>query len=216
MQTSDGDDLLRCADVTFGYRRDRDVIKNLSFNAQPSDVIWCVGDNGSGKTTLAKLLSGIEKPTSGRLAIRGREPSLVRPSARVQLVFVVQQRTYLGFVRPTLRSELRFAARRKRERVSSRDVDGIIHDLALAGLERVNPFDLSYTEAWRAALAIGTILDPLVLFVDELPNLCSRRIIDALRSVIALRASRGRVTLIAAHAAAKGDLPITKTIQFPT
>ena len=52
-------------------------LNNLSFTANASDVIGLIGKNGSGKSTLLNLLSGISKPSSGKIHKRGKYASIL-------------------------------------------------------------------------------------------------------------------------------------------
>ncbi|GAB4553413.1 MAG: hypothetical protein OHK0023_22500 [Anaerolineae bacterium] len=53
------------------------ALDGVSFSVQPGESIGIVGRNGAGKTTLLKLLSGIAKPTEGRVTVRGRFAALI-------------------------------------------------------------------------------------------------------------------------------------------
>jgi ATP-binding cassette subfamily C protein len=56
--------------VSFKYNRfNEEVIKNISFTIQPGESVAIVGHSGSGKSTIAKLLLGLNKPTSGQIFI---------------------------------------------------------------------------------------------------------------------------------------------------
>ncbi|MBU6338509.1 MAG: type I secretion system permease/ATPase [Rickettsiales bacterium] len=51
------------------------LIKNISFQIKPGEIIGIIGSSGSGKTTLARLLTGVLKPTSGIIRIDGADIS---------------------------------------------------------------------------------------------------------------------------------------------
>ncbi|PJF42208.1 MAG: ABC transporter ATP-binding protein [Candidatus Thermofonsia Clade 1 bacterium] len=53
------------------------ALQNVSFSVRRGESVAIVGRNGSGKTTLLKLLSGIMRPTQGRVRVRGRFASLI-------------------------------------------------------------------------------------------------------------------------------------------
>jgi len=53
------------------------ALKNISFQVHRGEAFGIIGRNGSGKSTLLKIVSGILKPTSGRVAITGRVAALI-------------------------------------------------------------------------------------------------------------------------------------------
>jgi len=50
----------------------RDVLKNITFSVKRGEFIAIVGKSGCGKSTLLRLLSGLEKPSDGRILIDGK------------------------------------------------------------------------------------------------------------------------------------------------
>ena len=52
---------------------EKGIIKNLSLTIDEGKFVVITGPNGGGKSTLAKLISGIEKPTSGRILFDGQD-----------------------------------------------------------------------------------------------------------------------------------------------
>lgn len=63
--------------VTFGYRDDKQIFKDLSFSLPNGKAIALRGPAGDGKTTLLKLIAGLEEPTSGSVKIDGIETSQI-------------------------------------------------------------------------------------------------------------------------------------------
>lgn len=53
------------------------ALEDVSFNVQKGDILGIIGKNGSGKSTLLKILSGITKPTSGKVTIQGSIGSIL-------------------------------------------------------------------------------------------------------------------------------------------
>jgi lipopolysaccharide transport system ATP-binding protein len=53
------------------------ALKDISFDAQPGEVIGIIGRNGAGKSTLLRILARITKPTSGEIDIYGRLGTLL-------------------------------------------------------------------------------------------------------------------------------------------
>ncbi len=77
----------------FGRGRTIAAVKDASFSIDENEFVALVGESGSGKSTIAKLLVGLERPSSGRILFNGEdltEPSLrnrARRAVSLQLVF---------------------------------------------------------------------------------------------------------------------------------
>ena len=69
------------------------ALDRLSFDVEEGEFLAVMGPSGSGKTTLLNLISGIDMPTSGRVLIKGTDPSSLRPDDLARF-----RRRELGFV----------------------------------------------------------------------------------------------------------------------
>ena len=84
--------------VARGRSKTREVIalREVSLVAEPGEAVGLVGRNGSGKTTLLKLVSGIFRPTSGRIETGGRVASLLELGAGFHQDFTGRENVYLN------------------------------------------------------------------------------------------------------------------------
>ena len=74
MHTQKGKNMLELKNVSFGVDSDgqeKEIIKDVSFTISDRKLVVVTGPNGGGKSTLARLISGIEKPTAGRIYMNG-------------------------------------------------------------------------------------------------------------------------------------------------
>ena len=72
------------------------ALDDVSLEVAPGEALGLVGRNGSGKTTLLKLMSGIFRPTSGRVVADGRVASLLELGAGFHLDFTGRENVFLN------------------------------------------------------------------------------------------------------------------------
>jgi ATP-binding cassette subfamily B protein len=85
-------DTITLSKIGFRYQgTDRDALADIDLTIHKGQVIALVGENGSGKTTLAKLISGLYRPTRGRIAWDGVELSELDPVSVGDRVGMVAQ-----------------------------------------------------------------------------------------------------------------------------
>ncbi len=89
---------LKDAFVSRGRGKWREVValRDVSLTVEPGDAVGLVGRNGSGKTTLLRIVSGIIKPTSGRIETSGRIASLLELGAGFHPDFTGRENVYLN------------------------------------------------------------------------------------------------------------------------
>lgn len=81
--------------VSFRYRPDAsDVLRNISLNIAPGEVIGIVGRSGSGKSTLTKLVQRLYVPDRGKVLVDGQDIAIIdTTSLRQQIGVVLQENT---------------------------------------------------------------------------------------------------------------------------
>ena len=136
--------------------RDVWALRDVSFAVEPGEAVGLVGRNGSGKTTLLRLVSGIIKPTEGRVEVGGRIGTLLELGAGFHPDFTGRENVFLNG------SILGLSARSIRERF-----DEIV---AFAELEQFIDLPVrTYSSGMfmRLGFAVAAHLDADVLLLDE-------------------------------------------------
>lgn len=139
------------------------ALENTSFEVAESAFITILGPSGCGKSTILKVIAGLEEPSSGRVALDGREIS--GPGKDRGMVF----QTYTLFPWLTVAENIAFgldvAGRPKAERREA--VDHYLEKIGLKGFEKAYPSHLSGGMKQRVAIARALANDPQVLLMDE-------------------------------------------------
>lgn len=152
-----------------------DALDGVSLTVRRGRTLGIVGESGSGKSTAAKVLVGLEQPTSGQVAFAGEPvrsftPSVRRRLGRILSVVFQDPATALN-ARMTIRDALldpmevhRVGSRAERER-KVRDLIGMV-GLPSSALDAL-PGQLSGGQRQRVAIARALALDPQVIVADE-------------------------------------------------
>lgn len=138
------------------------ALEDVSLSVNDGEFVSLIGASGCGKTTLLRLISGLDKPQAGTLALKG-EPILA-PSPEIGYVF--QQHSLF----PWLTIENNIAAGLKARHVYKQfkgDVPKYISLVGLDGFENYYPHQISGGMAQRAAIARSLINRPSALLLDE-------------------------------------------------
>ena len=151
-------------------RRWRDVhaLADVSFSLEAGELLAFIGPNGAGKSTTVKILSGILRPTSGRVEVGGLVPceDRVRHVARIGVVF--GQRSQLWWDLPVIDGFDLLADIYRVEPVHyRRRRDELVAMLRLEPLLDQPVRQLSLGQRMRAEFAAALLHDPAILFLDE-------------------------------------------------
>jgi putative ABC transport system ATP-binding protein len=146
------------------------VLDNVSLTVSDNEFVVVEGSSGSGKTTLLSMLSGLDKPTSGRILFREQDitdtPEDDLAQLRKEMIGFVFQSFHL-IPSLTALENVMFPAELKRD-PSARDKAQ--HLLRRVGLQRRSgnfPHQLSGGEMQRVAMCRALINNPRVIFADE-------------------------------------------------
>lgn len=61
--------MIEIKDISFSYKKRKNILNNININIEDGEVVAIVGDNGAGKSTLGRIIAGIIKPQKGNIII---------------------------------------------------------------------------------------------------------------------------------------------------
>ncbi|MBR6208848.1 MAG: ABC transporter ATP-binding protein [Oscillospiraceae bacterium] len=154
--------------VSFGYEKNRPVLRDLSFRIERGEAVGLIGANGAGKSTVMKLLLGLLWG-EGRILVDGLEVRRdTLPEIRRKLGFVLQNSDDQMFM-PTVYEDMIFAPLNymlSREEAEAR-VDAVLERLGLQDLKHRYNHKISGGEKRMAAIATILAMEPEAILMDE-------------------------------------------------
>lgn len=148
------------------------ALDDVSFRVEEGDFVGIIGSTGSGKSTLISHFNGLNRPTSGRILIDGKdmwEQGADLRAFRFQVGLVMQYPEYQLF-EETVYKDIAFGP--KNMGLSEQEIDRRVRRAAeFCGLPidylNRSPFELSGGQKRRVAIAGVLAMDPKVLILDE-------------------------------------------------
>jgi len=194
---------IRFQNVSFRYAVEREILHDVDLRIQPNQMIAIVGGTGAGKSTLLSLVPRFYDPTSGSVALDGRDVrEIKKKSLRAQIGIVLQDtllfsttiRENIAYGRPDATDdEIVDAAKRAQADEFIRQLpDGYASTIGERGQQ------LSVGQRQRIGIARAFLKNAPVLLLDEptsaLDPTTEAAIMDTIKELM-----RGRTTLIATH-----------------
>lgn len=147
----------------FTLKQETEALRDISIHIDRGEFISIVGPSGCGKSTLLSLISGMYKPTKGKVLIDGEEVSGTSPKVGYML-----QHDHLFEWRDVLSNLLVGAeVRRMDRRVAEKKALQLLERYGLGGFAHHNPAQLSGGMRQRVALIRTLVTEPDILLLDE-------------------------------------------------
>ncbi len=149
------------------------ALENISFKICKGDVFGIVGLNGSGKSTTLKIISGILKPTKGKVSVQGTIAPLIELGAGFDLELTARENIYLNG-----------AVLGHSKKIMREKFDDIVEFSEMQNFLDVPMKNYSSGMVARIAFSVATMVRPEILIVDEIlavgdfqfQEKCNRRI----------------------------------------
>jgi branched-chain amino acid transport system ATP-binding protein len=177
--------LLRAEKLSVGYG-DVQVLWDIDLEVRAGEVVALIGSNGAGKTTLLLTLSGLLRPSSGRVAFDGHDLTGASAQRIVDLGIAHVPEGRQLFPAMSVRDHLLLGAFRRRDRAQiPSDLERIL-GLFPQIRERINALASTLSGGEQQMVAVGRALmaRPRLLMIDELSLGLAPLVIESLMGVI--------------------------------
>ena len=195
--------MIQLSQVSKQYKNGHEALKDVSFTIESGEMAFLLGHSGAGKSTLFKLITRMEKATSGQIIVHNQNLNKLRasniPHLRREIGVIFQDHKLLydrtvfdNVALPLIVIGMPSDEVRKRVRAA-------LGKVGLSGREKSLPITLSGGEQQRVGIARAVINRPSILLADEptgnLDEALSDEIIDIFESFNQV----GVTVLIATH-----------------
>ena len=155
-----GNGVLQVHNLSFGYKRMPEVLRNINFEAHSGDVLGILGHNGAGKTTLLSIMTGLLKEKSGTISYNGKPLS---PRKRRAMSYLVMQDTDYQLFGSSVEEELSLGI----DTDCAEKVTETLNDLELSEYRECHPASLSGGQKQRVTIGAAIVKGSPVIYFDE-------------------------------------------------
>ena len=144
------------------------VLRGIDFAIEPGEIVAVLGSNGAGKSTLNNTLSGLLRPSAGRIAFLGTEIAGATPQGIVSLGLIQVPEGRRVFPTLTVRENLEMGSYRRGRANRARNIERVTAIFPRLR-ERMGQYagTLSGGEQQMLAIGRGLMAEPQLLILDE-------------------------------------------------
>ena len=185
-----------CVEKVHVWRGDRHVLRGVSLDVHPGELMHVSGPNGTGKTTLLRVVSGLLRPEKGSVAWQGRSIAATAAEYQSALAYASHE--------PALKSDLtalenlRFTVGRKR-RVTVAELRSSLERTGVANCADLPARVLSAGQRRRVAMARVLAFRADLWLLDEPYTNLDGSGSSLLSALLAEHVGQGGVALVVAH-----------------
>ena len=142
------------------YRKKKEyfsALNNINFDIKKGEVIGLIGSNGAGKSTLLKVVSGVMKPTTGKVIVNGAISPMIELGAGFDPELTARENIFLNG-----------AVLGYSKKFINEKFDEIVEFSELKDFLDVPVKNFSSGMAAKLAFSIATVVNPEILIVDEI------------------------------------------------
>ena len=161
--------LLEVRNLTFGYERGSQTLRDVSLTIHKGEMVSIVGKNGAGKSTFSKLVCGFETPDSGEILFQGRDLLQENIRHRAKHIGYVMQNPNQMISKTMIFDEVALGLRNmgKREEEIREKVEETLEVCGLFPFRNWPVSALSFGQKKRVTIASVLVQNPELIILDE-------------------------------------------------
>ncbi len=181
-----------------------EALHNVNFSVEPREYVAIMGESGSGKTTLLNILAALDKPTGGKVFLKGRDLSGVKEKEiaafrRQNLGFVFQDFNLLDTFSLKDNIFLPLVLSGKKPEEMEKRLAPIAEKLQISELLHKFPYEVSGGQKQRAAVARALITKPQLILADEPTGALDSKASDGLLNLFTEINRDGQTIVMVTH-----------------
>lgn len=188
------------------------AVKDVSLGIEPGTVTGLIGPNGAGKTTLFNTITGLQRPTVGKVFLDGRDITSLPPYKRARMGMARTFQRLEMFVSLSVRDNLRVAgdihnANGRNKIDLEEEVDRLLELTGLADIASTDVSDVPTGRARVVEVARALMTSPRVLLLDEPASGQTEQETEAFAALLRDLADSGLAICLVEH-----DIPLVMKI----
>ena len=202
--------MIKFSNIFKSFSPANEVLQNISFEINSGELIFVTGSSGAGKSTLIKLISALEKPTSGEIIFEDQNLSdlsnIDMPYLRRKFGMIFQDHKLL-FDRNCFENvALPLSINDTTSVDINRRVRAALNKVGLLDKEKVMPIALSGGEQQRLAIARAIVSRPSILIADEPTGNLDKKYADDIMNIFYSFQQVGVTVIISSHEAPQSPI----------
>ena len=167
--TEEWEKLLEVRNLSFGYTKEHQTLRNVSLSIDKGEMVAIVGRNGAGKSTFSKLVCGFEEPDSGEILFHGKDLLKENIRHRAKYIGYVMQNPNQMISKTMIYDEVALSLQKagKSEEEIRQKVEETLKICGLYPFRNWPVSALSFGQKKRVTIASVLVQDPELIILDE-------------------------------------------------
>lgn len=183
----------------FGKKK---VIKGISYNIQTGDVIGIIGPSGCGKSTFLRCINMLEKPTTGKIILEGKDITTIKDLSQVRrkIGMVFQQFNLFEYM--TVLDNITLAPIKLNilsEEEAKKQAHKLLKEIDLDDKANYYPRELSGGQKQRVAIVRTLIMNPDLILFDEPTSALDPEMIGEVTNLMRKMRDNGMTMIVVSH-----------------